>query len=107
MTQVERIQIRERTHLEIAATAAVKAGLAPDETSARSNIEEIIERHAQELKSQWLRERGGGIKGWLYFLRTFGFEEHLAVRRISARSDPSLNRRSVREVEGISEKARQ
>jgi|KBSSwiStaDraftv2_1062776.scaffolds.fasta_scaffold218428_3 hypothetical protein len=81
MTTSERTQLRERTHLEIAVSAAVAAGLAPDELWARQNMEAILERDAGKLKGQWLRERGGGIKGWHYFLRTYGYEERLEIRR--------------------------
>jgi hypothetical protein len=63
-------------------SAAVAAGLAKDQRSARRNMEWIIENHAPELKARWLRERRGGIKGWFYFLRTYGFEERLEVRRM-------------------------
>ena len=94
MTVVERRELRERTHLEIAISAAIAAGLARNEAEARKNMDRIIELHAFELKARWLRERGGGIKGWLYFLRSFGFEEHLVVRRVdvasAARSSASL-----------------
>src|SRR5689334_2544084 len=65
MTVVERKELRERTHLEIAMSAAVAAGLARNEAEARKNMDLIIEQHALELKARWLRERGGGIKGWL------------------------------------------
>ncbi len=82
MTVNERKELRERTHLEIAMSAAVAAGLARSEADARKNMDNIIEQHAFELKAQWLRERGGGIKGWLYFLRSFGFEEKVVVRRL-------------------------
>ena len=82
MTVNERKELRERTHLEIAMSAAVAAGLARTEADARKNMDNIIEQHAFELKAQWLRERGGGIKGWLYFLRSFGFEEKVVVRRL-------------------------
>jgi hypothetical protein len=81
MTTTERKELRERTHLQIAMSAAVAAGLAPDELWARQNIETILERDAGKLKTQWLRERGGGIKGWHYFLRTYGYEERLEIRR--------------------------
>ena len=81
MTTLERRELRERTHLEIAMSAAVAAGLAPDELWARQNMETILERGAAKLKAKWLRERGGGIKGWYYFLRTYGYEERLEVRR--------------------------
>src|SRR5688572_13426205 len=82
MTVAERKQLRERTHIEIAVSAAMAAGLAKDGRSARRNMEHIIEHHAAELKARWLRERGGGVEGWLYFLRTYGFEERVEVRRI-------------------------
>ncbi len=81
MTTLERMELRERTHLEIAMSAAVAAGLAPDEPWARHHMESILEHDAAKLKGQWLRERGGGIKGWHYFLRTYGYEERLEVRR--------------------------
>ena len=86
MTLNERKELRERTHLEIAMSAAVAAGLARNEQEARRNIDNIIEHHAVELKARWMYERGGGIKGWLYFLRSYGFEERLVVRRIDAGS---------------------
>jgi hypothetical protein len=84
MTVLARKELRERTHLEIAMSAAVAAGLAATEHEARENMEEILESSAHNLKMQWLRQRGGGIKGWLYFLRSYGFEEALVVRRIHA-----------------------
>jgi hypothetical protein len=87
ITLAERKNLRERTHLEIAASAAVAAGLARDESAARRNIEKIIERNAEALKLAWMRERQGGIKGWLYFLRTYGYEEVLVVRRLEKRMD--------------------
>jgi hypothetical protein len=86
MTLAERKELRERTHLEIAMSAAVAAGLARNEAEARKNMDRIIEQHGLELKARWLRERGGGIKGWLCFLRSFGFEERLVVRRLDASS---------------------
>ncbi len=89
MTVTERKELRERTHLEIATSAAVAAGLARTEPEARRNMDRIIEKHAAELKARWLRERGGGIKGWLYFLRSFGFEERLVVRRLDASPAPA------------------
>jgi hypothetical protein len=98
MSVAERKELRERTHIEIAMSAAVAAGLAPNERSARQNMEKIIAEHPDVLKAKWLRERGGGIKGWLCFLRTYGFEEKLQVRRIAqpsfgqSKSEPVLFR---------------
>jgi hypothetical protein len=89
MTLTERKELRERTHLEIAMSAAVRAGLARSEAEARKSMDRIIEQYAPELKAQWLRQRGGGIKGWLSFLRSFGFEERVVVSRIDA-SRPQL-----------------
>jgi hypothetical protein len=88
MTFTERKELRERTHLEIAMSAALSAGLARSEAEARKSMDRIIEQHAPELKAQWLRQRGGGIKGWLYFLRSFGFEERVVVRRIDPGRPP-------------------
>ena len=101
MTVLERKELRERTHLEIAASAAVAAGLAKDEITARRQMEFIIEGHADTLKARWLRERGGGIKGWLYFLRTFGFEERLEVKRIEPRGGSSAAQRPVGQNEAL------
>jgi hypothetical protein len=82
MTSAQRKEIRERTHLEIAVSAAIAAGLADDERIAAQDMERIIEQHMARLKTWWLRERGGGIRGWLCFLRSYGFEERLEARRI-------------------------
>jgi hypothetical protein len=82
MTIIDRKEFRERTHLEIAMSAAVAAGLARSEAEARKNMDCLLEQSAFELKAGWRRERGGGIKGWFYFLRSFGFEERLIVKRI-------------------------
>jgi hypothetical protein len=84
MTLTERKELRERTHFEIAMSAAVCAGLARTEAEARKTMDRIIGQHAPELKAQWLRQRGGGIKGWIYFLRSFGFEERVVVSRMDA-----------------------
>lgn len=96
MTVADRLELRERTHLEIASSAAVAAGLATNEAEARRNIESILAEHGVALKSAWLRERGGGIKGWRYFLRTFGYEETLVIRpklsdAIATRPDRSFS----------------
>ena len=91
MTLTERKELRERTHLEIAMSAALHAGLARSEAEARKNMDRIIEQHAAELKTAWLRQRGGGIKGWLYFLRSFGFEERVVVRRIDPAEPRAVN----------------
>jgi hypothetical protein len=82
MNVAEIKELRARTHLEIAVSAAIAGGLAKDPASARRDMERIIEKYPQELKARWLRERHGGIKGWLCFLRSYGFEERLVVRRI-------------------------
>ena len=81
MSPPDKSALREGTYLEIGSSAAVPAGLAVDTTEARRNMEEIILKHADKLKRRWFYERGGGAKGWKYFLRTFGFEEVLIVRR--------------------------
>jgi hypothetical protein len=94
MTVCERKELREKTHLEIAMSAAVNAGLATNQATARRKMEQIIENHGPELKAQWLRERGGGIKGWLCFLRTYGFEERLEVRRIRETQQPKRSRKT-------------
>ena len=78
----EKVDAREKTHLEIAMSAAVAAGLAASEAEARRNMEQILERNAAELKPHWLRQERAGIKGWINFLRTFGFRERLTVERI-------------------------
>lgn len=82
MTMKQRLELRERTHLEIAMSAAVAAGLARTEAEARRNMLDIIEKHPEELKAKWLYERHGGIKGWRYFLRSYGYEEATVVRKI-------------------------
>jgi hypothetical protein len=67
MSVAERKELRERTHIEIAMSAAVAAGLASNEQSARQNMEKIIAQHPDVLKAKWLRERDGGIKGLVVF----------------------------------------
>jgi hypothetical protein len=85
MTVTERKNLRERTHLQIAVSAAVAAGLARTEDDARKNMEQILEKHGLELRAEWLRKRGGGIRGWLSFLRACGFQEQLVVIRAGGR----------------------
>ncbi len=96
-----RIERRQRTHLEIAMSAAVSAGLAANEAAARREMEEILEKHAPALKAQWLRQRGGGIKGWLCFLRTYGYQERLVVQRIrvAQAEGEGVDRRTFSEAE--------
>ncbi len=90
MTIKQRLDLRDQMHLDIATTAAVAAGLATTKSEAQENMGSIIERHASELKASWLHARGGGIKGWIYFLRTFGFEERLVVRRVHPEAETAL-----------------
>jgi len=33
-------------------------------------MDNIIKQHSMELKARWMYERGGGIEGWLYLLRS-------------------------------------
>lgn len=82
MSVKEKLELRKRSHLEIAMSAAVAAGLARTEAEARRNMEEILEKDALRLKDKWIRERFGGVKGWHCFLRTFGFEERLVVQKV-------------------------
>lgn len=82
MTVKKRIELRERTHLKIACAAAIAAGLAKNKEEAMTRMRTIIQAGADRLKERWLIERGGGVKGWHYFLRTYGFEEKLVVQRI-------------------------
>lgn len=83
MTVKERLKLRERTHLEIAISAAIAAGLAKTAQQARREMERIIEENPAALKEKWFYERHGGVKGWRYFLRSYGYEEATVVRKIT------------------------
>jgi len=83
MTVQQRERLREQRHWQIAIAAAVSAGLASDPSEARQKMDLILQEHAQTLKTYWLRELGGGIRSWQYFLRSRGFEETLVVQRIA------------------------
>ncbi len=73
-------------YLAIALKAAREARLLhiiPTELEARSVIEPILRDHTSALKTAWLRQPNGGIRGWTMFLAKLGYRERLTVEPVS------------------------
>jgi hypothetical protein len=88
---------RDRTlsaYLAIAVRAAREAKLLhlvpSTDDEARSLLAPLLVDHTTALKTFWLRQPNGGIKGWQAFLTLLGYRERLTVQLL--KGEPATER---------------